>query len=157
MKPLKYAEKLLRIMRIKPYSVITNQKDRFERPVFRTDLDSSLAASTRVFPGIRNQVEQHLAKGDRVSFDPRQSPDGPDDLPALATARDLIPSRLDQGVHIDPDVANLRPAHARKREQIIDQLIHLPGRTSNGPDKSLTLFIQLTAGAEFQHIDETLD
>src|SRR6266404_7247095 len=72
MKPLEYAEELMRVSHIKPHAIIPDKNHIFVRGGSAPDGNLGLGPRARVFQSVSKEVEHHLPQQRRISLHLRE-------------------------------------------------------------------------------------
>jgi hypothetical protein len=91
------------------------------------NLDFGQLARARVLNGVREEIDQDLAKHGTIGLDLWEACDRPADLAILSLVAQFADRFLDQGLQGYPLSFHCRVAHAGESEQIIDKPAHMAG------------------------------
>src|SRR5687768_3851013 len=151
--PLEYAEELSDVAHVEADAVVAHPVDAFRRLLAPADLDVRSRALAAVLERVADEVRPHLPQqpGVRVACGQRADVDG-----GIA-ARQLLRHLAREAGHVDRALAEGEPPEARKIEQVVDELPHVPAARAHHAEQAPALRVEARAVVLFEDLGEAVD
>ena len=137
MQPLEDAKELVRVAHVEARAVVAHEPNVALPLLLTTNLDHRGLALARVFEGVRQEVQPHLAEQRRIAQARRQFADAHFDLPSYPLGAEVFEDASHEWIGMHGLFVQRRATEPRKGEQVINEHPHflrtLPDRLQVAP------------------------
>ena len=141
--PLEDAKQLVGVFHLESRTVVPDEVRQLARAGGTADLDRRLGARARELPGVADEVRQDLPDEGAVGESRRQGHDRDRHAALRLEAPQLFHRRLRQGGHVDAGLLQVASPQPREREEVVDELPHLPGIRADHAEDALAFGIEV--------------